>query len=134
MIGIDQETFSPSLCIVLPWMGNGTILTHLQENGIQHVIKLLWEVSQGLQYLHSHNVVHGDLRGANILVTRDWSACLTDFGLSLYSDLSGRSTSRGGSVRWMAPELIAPEEFNVSFRRTSCSDIYAFGCLCVEAS
>ncbi|KAJ7145910.1 kinase-like domain-containing protein [Mycena epipterygia] len=132
MIGIDQETFSPSLCMVLPWMGNGTIITHLKDNGTHHVNKLLWEIAQGLQYLHSQGVVHGDLRGDNILVTREWTACLSDFGLSLFSDLSRRPTTQTGSIRWMAPELIAPEAFEVPFGRTPQSDVYAFACVCLE--
>ncbi|KAJ6554040.1 kinase-like domain-containing protein [Mycena vulgaris] len=95
LLGIDRETFSPSLCMVLPWMGQGQIETHLRANGRQHVQKLLWEVAQGLEYLHLQNVVHGDLKGDNILVTGKWTACLTDFGLSKFSDLSGAARRRG---------------------------------------
>ncbi|KAJ7141851.1 kinase-like domain-containing protein [Mycena crocata] len=132
LIGIDSNTFSPSLCMVSPWMGGGTMLNHLNENGRGNVNKLLSEVAQGLLYLHSQNVVHGDLRGENILITPDWTACLTDFGLSLFSDLSGRPTTMGGNIRWMAPELIAPERFGLPFARTTASDVYAFGCVCIE--
>ncbi|KAJ7468570.1 kinase-like domain-containing protein [Mycena latifolia] len=135
LIGIDRDTFSPSLCMVLPWMGQGKIEKYLESNGRQNVQKLLCEVAQGLEYLHSQNVVHGDLRGDNILITDQWTACLADFGLSLFSDLSGRLPTRGGNVRWMAPELIAPEVCGLSdseYVRTFRSDVYAFGCVCVE--
>ncbi|KAJ7781785.1 kinase-like domain-containing protein [Mycena maculata] len=133
-IGIDRESFSSSLCMVSPWMEHGTILDHLKQHGRENVDKLLFEIAQGLQYLHSLNIVHGDLRGANILINDDWSACLADFGLSGFSNASSsmRTSTRAGSLRWMAPELIDPDRFGYKFARTPASDVYAFGCVCVE--
>ncbi|EEB96278.1 hypothetical protein MPER_04612, partial [Moniliophthora perniciosa FA553] len=43
-------------------MVNGTILEHLGENGAQDVDLRLFEIAQGLAYLHSQHIVHGDLR------------------------------------------------------------------------
>ncbi|KAJ7206235.1 kinase-like domain-containing protein, partial [Mycena haematopus] len=85
-IGIDRQTFPSSLCMVSPWMENGTVLKYLNDHGRADVDKLLMEIAQGLRYLHSRNIVHGDLRGANILITHEWSACLADFGLTSLSD------------------------------------------------
>ncbi|KAJ7279092.1 kinase-like domain-containing protein, partial [Mycena rebaudengoi] len=132
LIGIDRDTFSHSLCMVSPWMAYGTVLQYLNEHGRSNVDKLLFEVVQGLQYLHSCNIVHGDLRGANIFITHDSSACLGDFGLSRFSNGSWYSTRRGGNLRWMAPELIEPERFGPRFVRSTASDVYAFGCVCLE--
>ncbi|KAJ6554051.1 kinase-like domain-containing protein [Mycena vulgaris] len=133
-IGIDRETFPSSLCMVSPWMEHGTILEYLTRHGRENVDKLLFEIAQGLQYLHSRNIVHGDLRGANILINQDWSACLADFGLSVISNntSSMRTSTRAGSLYWMAPELIAPDRFGFKFARTPASDVYAFGCVCIE--
>ncbi|KAJ7442177.1 kinase-like domain-containing protein, partial [Mycena galericulata] len=85
-IGIDRESFSSSLCMVSPWMGHGTVLVYLENHGRGKVDKMLFEIAQGLQYLHSRNIVHGDLRGGNILINEDWSSCLADFGLSGFSN------------------------------------------------
>ncbi|KAJ7719636.1 kinase-like domain-containing protein, partial [Mycena maculata] len=133
-LGIDRDSFPSSLCMVSPWMEHGTILNHLKARGHANVDKLLFEIAQGLQYLHSRNIVHGDLRGANILINEDWSACLADFGLSVFSNATSsmHTSNRAGSVFWMAPELIAPEHFGLEFARTPASDVYAFGCVCVE--
>ncbi|KAJ7748070.1 kinase-like domain-containing protein, partial [Mycena metata] len=92
------------------------------------------EIAQGLQYLHSRNIVHGDLRGANILISEAWTACLADFGLSALADTTStlHSTKRSGSLYWMAPELINPDGFGCEFPRTPASDVYTFGCVCVE--
>ncbi|KAJ7193806.1 kinase-like domain-containing protein, partial [Mycena pura] len=64
-LGVDRVTFSPFLCMVSPWMKNGTILKYLSESarGRAEVLQLLLEIAQGLEYLHSVNIVHGDLRG-----------------------------------------------------------------------
>ncbi|KAJ7231335.1 kinase-like domain-containing protein [Mycena rebaudengoi] len=134
MLGIDQESFPSSLCMVSPWMENGTVLKYLEEHGRQEVDKLLWEVAQGLEYLHSRNIVHGDLRGANILITQHWSACLADFGLTSFTDTTVATTTshRAGAIRWMAPELIDPDRFGLPFRRTTAADVYAFACVCLE--
>ncbi|KAJ7145877.1 kinase-like domain-containing protein, partial [Mycena epipterygia] len=128
-IGIDRESFPSSLCMVSPWMEHGTILKYLEVHGHANV----FEIAQGLQYLHSRNIVHGDLRGANILINEDWSACLADFELSVFSDaLSMHTSTRAGSLYWMAPELIVPDRSGCRFTRTLASDVYAFGCTCIE--
>ncbi|KAJ7778493.1 kinase-like domain-containing protein [Mycena metata] len=132
-IGIDRESFPSSLCLVSPWMEHGNILRYLKHHGHANVDKLLYQVAQGLEYLHSQNIVHGDLRGTNILITKDWTACLTDFGLSGFSDATAStSTGRRGSLYWMAPELLSPDRFGLKFIRTPATDVYAFGCLCLE--
>ncbi|KAJ7778445.1 kinase-like domain-containing protein [Mycena metata] len=129
-LGIDSSTFSSTLCMVSPWMEHGTVMRYLKEHGHADVDKL---ATQGLQYLHSRHVVHGDLRGNNILITQDWRACLADFGLSIVSNAtSSMSTNRGGSAYWMAPELLAPDRFGFEFARTPASDVYAYGCVCLE--
>ncbi|KAF8205640.1 kinase-like domain-containing protein [Mycena galopus ATCC 62051] len=132
-LGIDRDSFPSSLCMVSPWMEHGTVMNYLKGHGHANVDKLLHEIAQGLEYLHSCNIVHGDLRGGNILIKEDWSACLTDFGLSVFSDATATmSTTRSGSFYWMAPELLDPERFGLKFARTPATDVYAFGCVCFE--
>ncbi|KAJ7224784.1 kinase-like domain-containing protein [Mycena rebaudengoi] len=134
MLGIDRESFPSSLCMVSPWMENGTVLKYLEEHGRQDVDRLLWEAAQGLEYLHSRTIVHGDLRAANILITQDWSACLADFGLTSFTDATVATTTshQASTLRWMAPELIDPDRFGLQFRRTKATDVYAFACVCLE--
>ncbi|KAJ7260947.1 hypothetical protein B0H12DRAFT_1013805, partial [Mycena haematopus] len=95
LLGIYADGFPSFLCMVSPWMEHGTAINYLKNHGHANVNKLLYETAQGLEYLHSHNIVHGDLRGPIPLILyerrpifdkEDWSACLTDFGLSIFSD------------------------------------------------
>ncbi|KAF9267842.1 kinase-like protein [Marasmius fiardii PR-910] len=136
-LGIDAETFPSFFCMVSPWMRHGTVLKHLADHGRNGVDKRLHEIAQGLAYLHSQKVVHGDLRGSNVLINDEWQACLTDFGLTVFDDataaVTAASSRRGGSVRWMAPELHIPQSFGLDrFQLTPETDIYAFGCVCLE--
>ncbi|KAJ8595182.1 kinase-like protein, partial [Rhizopogon salebrosus TDB-379] len=72
----------------------------------------LYNVADGLHYLHSESVVHGDLTSNNVLINEGGQACLTDFGLSSMMKIGERfeylrlNEKRPGAVRWLAPELI----------------------------
>ncbi|KAJ6479348.1 kinase-like domain-containing protein, partial [Mycena vulgaris] len=89
---------------------------------------------QGFDYLHSRNIVHGDLRGTNILISDDGSVCLSDFGLTTAINDGNSSTGiipsssdRAGSIRWFTLELISPAAFGCErFVRTPASDVYAY--------
>ncbi|KAK7054529.1 hypothetical protein VNI00_003727 [Paramarasmius palmivorus] len=130
-IGIDAETFPRQPCMVSPWMFNGTITDFLNKRTKVDVDRLLLEVCEGIEYLHSQNVVHGDIKGANVLIDDDRHPRLADFGLATFVDSVGQSaTQQGGTLRWMAPELLSFS--GECIRRTFASDIYAFGCLVVE--
>ena len=78
------------------------------------------------------------VRKANILVDDTGNARLADFGfLTVVSDpanrLSSSSNLQGGTVRWMSPELIAPQQFGLKKSRpTGPSDCYAFGMVIYE--
>ncbi|KAJ7796785.1 kinase-like domain-containing protein [Mycena leptocephala] len=72
------------LCLVSPWMENGNIMKFLEINKPDTRVRLslILDVALGLQYLHKEKIVHGDLKGLNILVTPSGKACIADFGVS----------------------------------------------------
>ncbi|KDQ53218.1 hypothetical protein JAAARDRAFT_39594 [Jaapia argillacea MUCL 33604] len=135
-LGIDAESFAPYICIVAPWIANRDVMAYMRRNGLGSLDthRVLTEVSEGLQYLHKQNVVHGDLRGGNIFLDGSCHVLLADFGLSNFADATQITTThhRDGSMRWMSPELHFPNKFGMSFQRTFASDVYAFGCVCLE--
>ncbi|KAJ6469281.1 hypothetical protein C8R45DRAFT_1016544 [Mycena sanguinolenta] len=135
-LGVDSTTFpSPARAMVSPWMPLGSVLKYMRENSPSslYALELLCGAINGLNYLHSMNIVHGDLCARNILMDKSGRARLTDFGLAAFieSDTSMKSTTRSGSTRWMAPELFRPAQ-GVPFKRTPASDVWAFGCVCCE--
>ncbi|KDQ50205.1 hypothetical protein JAAARDRAFT_589916 [Jaapia argillacea MUCL 33604] len=135
-LGIDAISFAPLSCIVSPWMRHGDILTFLKRSGPVQVDidQLLLEITEGLNYLHQSKMIHGDLRGNNILIDDTRHVRLADFGLASIADVTkgARSTNNAGSPQWMAPELHFPDRFNLSFERTFASDVYALGCVYLE--
>ncbi|KAJ6514406.1 kinase-like domain-containing protein [Mycena vitilis] len=135
-LGLDESTFEDyPPCIVTPLMRNGTLFGFVKERNATllpdgRLNQLLFQTADGLAYLHSQNIVHGDLRGTNVLVDDDGHSRLADFGLAVVTDATRGTTSTfGGSVRWMAPELLDGSECK---RPTTASDVYAFSCLYIE--
>ncbi|KAI6000339.1 kinase-like domain-containing protein [Pisolithus orientalis] len=130
MLGISTE-FDSTLSIVSDWMPMGDARTYIQ-NAENDPRPLLRDIANGLYYLHSHElgpVIHGDLKGPNVLVSSDRRALLSDFGLSTLNVSTFNMTTeatRGGSFPWMAPELIndcvASKE----------SDMWAYGMTILE--
>jgi len=72
---------------------------------------------------------------ANILISHNGHACISGFGLlAITSDQSSDISSPigGGTLRWMSPELLSPESFDLELRPTKQSDCYALGMVIYE--
>ncbi|KAJ3562111.1 hypothetical protein NP233_g9779 [Leucocoprinus birnbaumii] len=114
------------VCLVLPWMDNGDLTAYLKTNPLVPRAPFIHDVINGLAYLHDENIIHGDLKGTNVLVNRDGRAGITDFGLATvltnntFGHTNGTSVTAGSTYRWLAPELIIG-----SNRRTKASDLIA---------
>jgi serine/threonine protein kinase len=140
LLGVNIKLFDPSFCLITPWMGNGDIISYSKQNTTHNRHTALLEIAAGLSYLHSRNppITHGDIRGANILVTDDAHCCLADFGLAIITvgsqSLSTATTGNmKGSLRWMAPELIHVDgQAEEASLNNPSRDIYAFGCTVIE--
>ncbi|KAF9944664.1 p21 protein (Cdc42 Rac)-activated kinase, partial [Mortierella alpina] len=61
------------------------------------------EISLGLAYLHSLGIIHCDIKSPNILLTEHKEVRICDFGLAMRV---GESGGGGGTLQWMAPELL----------------------------
>ncbi|GMF30003.1 unnamed protein product [Phytophthora fragariaefolia] len=105
---------------------NGTLVRYLRENPHELWSKL-HEAALGVQYLHARGVVHGDLKGNNIVIGSDMKAKVTDFGLSSIAS-SKTEVQVSGAWNWVAPECLLDD----SQRPTFASDVYSLGMCIVE--
>lgn len=122
----DQDTLS----IVLEFAENGSLGQTLKAFGklnerlvASYVVKIL----EGLHYLHQSDVVHCDLKAANILTTKTGNVKLSDFGVSLNLRAMGREMKDvAGTPNWMAPEIIELKGASTK------SDIWSLACTVIE--
>ncbi|KAG1721528.1 kinase-like domain-containing protein [Suillus lakei] len=122
--------------LVSEWMPSGTLYGYLEKQGtisIADKVKLAKGVADGLRYLHSKNVVHGELHPGNVLIDASGNPRLTDFGLAtvagdVESQWSSMAAVSNFDPRWRAPEVHGiGHAGNTVIQPNSMGDIYSFG-------
>lgn len=134
------------LNIFLEYVPGGSVQSMLNSYGpfeeplIRNFVR---QVLIGLNYLHGEDIIHRDIKGANILIDIKGTVKISDFGISKKVGSSnvemedsesdqggqqrrGRRASLQGSVYWMAPEVVKQTAY------TKKADIWSVGCLIVE--
>ncbi|KAF8998572.1 kinase-like domain-containing protein [Cyathus striatus] len=136
-LGANDQMFHQRFCLVSPWMENGNIMQFLERHPNHDRFKAIQEIVNGIRYLHELDppVTHKDIKGANILVTRDHVCCLADFGLSSIvlsqSERLSSSPALQGSMCWLAPEMMDTRLLLDSCMKLP-ADIYSLGCTIYE--
>lgn len=117
-----------SLNIILEYCENGSLHSISKNFGKfpENLVGLyMSQVLHGLLYLHEQGVIHRDIKGANILTTKQGLVKLADFGVATRTTTLHES-SVVGTPYWMAPEVI---ELSGA---TTASDIWSLGCTVIE--
>ena len=127
------------LNIFLEYVPGGSIAGMLKQyNTFQEPLirNFVRQILDGLSYLHGQNIIHRDIKGANVLVDNKGSIKISDFGISKRGDVAASANqlpgsglnrpSLQGSVFWMAPEVVRQSA------HTKKADIWSLGCLVVE--
>lgn len=126
---IDFGTFGNNFYFIMEFV-EGISLDKIIFNKNYHlseklVIKVFTDILMGLDYAHKNGVIHRDLKPSNIIISKDWTSKLLDFGIAkiLSADVSDKSTGiRVGTPYYMSPEQILKS--NIIDLRT---DIYSIG-------
>ncbi|KZP25806.1 kinase-like protein [Athelia psychrophila] len=145
--------FGPLSAMVSPYYSKANINQYTLDNPDVDRLPLILGVARGLEYLHSLGLLHGDLKGHNVLIDDDLSPRLADFGRSRIVERRGFTTAFTGTGRYMAPELTvinddipytpptadSSEDDTLSTNPASLdpiitkkSDIYAFAMVVIE--
>ncbi|PBK66460.1 kinase-like protein [Armillaria solidipes] len=68
-LGVNEDLFAPSYCLISPWMSNGNIMSYLKAHPDHDRLTSLVQVAEGMQYLHNHDppIVHANIRGVRAL-------------------------------------------------------------------
>ncbi|XP_034215220.1 serine/threonine-protein kinase STY46-like isoform X1 [Prunus dulcis] len=122
---IGACTKPPKLCIVTEFLSGGSMydFVHKQTGAIslQFLLRVAIDVSRGMNYLHQNNIIHRDLKAANLLMDDNGVVKVADFGIARVQAQSGVMTAETGTYRWMAPEVIEHKPYDHK------ADVFSFG-------
>lgn len=110
--------------LVLDWVDGEDLQRTIdrQPLSITETFRIIRQVALGIQAAHEANVIHGDLKPGNILVSRSGTVQVTDFGFAaLRSDPPSAQRGRGGTAAYLAPEQIHGSSIDHTI------DIYGLG-------
>ncbi|CAN6233284.1 unnamed protein product [Urochloa humidicola] len=124
--GTDKE--GGKLYIFLELVTQGSLAAlyqkyHLQDSQVSAYTR---QILNGLLYLHQRNVLHRDIKCANILVDASGLVKLADFGLAKEMSILSQARSSKGTVYWMAPEVAKAKPHGPP------ADIWSLGCTVLE--
>ncbi|KAJ7180564.1 kinase-like domain-containing protein, partial [Mycena filopes] len=143
---LGAAPFEQPAFVVSPFCANGNALDYLAKNPHADKMQILYDIGRGMEYLHSQNVVHGDLKARNVLINDEGRALVADFGLAKFERVSVKSVvphSPGadsshstptkpkiinlvGTLHWLAPECFIDGEIS------KASDTWAMGMTAYE--
>ncbi|KAF9005045.1 kinase-like domain-containing protein [Cyathus striatus] len=129
---INDSDFGPFPALVSPLCKEGSAVSYLSKYPNASRPKFVLGIAKGIEYLHQNDVVHGDIKGSNVLVDDNGNPLLCDFGRSKFLDCSGFTTQMAGALRYMAPELLGESDNESVPKLTKETDVYGFAMLGVE--
>ncbi|EGR27158.1 protein kinase domain protein [Ichthyophthirius multifiliis] len=128
---IDEP--SQLLCIIMEYAEfgdlQGMINTHIKNKTYfqeQQIWGIIVDLTKGLKALHDMNILHRDLKSANIFITKDKIYKLGDLNVSKVAK-NGFVNTQTGTPYYASPEVWRDEPYN------SKSDIWSLGCVLYEA-
>src|SRR5687768_5487854 len=98
---------------------------------VDDALRIAREAAQALQYAHEHGVIHRDIKPENILLTRDGSTLVADFGIARSISASGAKLTETGMAIG-TPAYMSPEQASGEQDLGARTDIYSLGAVLYE--
>ena len=125
-IGLSGE----DLYISMEYVRGGDLKKRMESHVPTDVaLDIIAKVGSALDSAHTHNVIHRDVKPANILFREDGTPLLTDFGIAKQTDFDKDLTSTG--IFLGSPNYVSPEQAD-GRKVDGRSDIYSLGCIFYE--
>ncbi|KAH7525141.1 hypothetical protein FEM48_Zijuj06G0193600 [Ziziphus jujuba var. spinosa] len=106
------------------YMPGGSLYDYLHKNHnvmkLPQLLKFAIDVCRGMEYLHQNNIIHRDLKTANLLMDTHNVVKVADFGVARFQNQGGVMTAETGTYRWMAPEVINHQPYDQK------ADVFSF--------
>ncbi|PRQ57790.1 putative mitogen-activated protein kinase kinase kinase STE-STE11 family [Rosa chinensis] len=120
-----------NLYMFMELVPRGSLRSFYQTNPVSCLLvsKYTKDILHGLKYLHDHNVIHRDIKCANILIDAQGSAKLADLGVGKIIRMNDIKSFQG-SAFWTAPEVLSAIRHNQGYGISA--DIWSLGCTVLE--
>lgn len=132
---LDQGTWDNGLFIAMEFIQGISLRQFILERSLctSKAVKIILEVASALLHLHSHRVIHRDLKPDNILITQNGRVKVIDFGIAYIEDesLHGSFKEPSGGVIG-TPGYMSPEQCQEPKNASYSDDIYSLGVIMYE--
>lgn len=98
-----------------------------REPSMEQKTRIMRDILSGVAAAHEHDIVHCDIKPANIMISTQGSAKVADFGLALLAE----NTADNDSALYGTPQYMAPEYIETR-RHRKVSDVFSIGLVCYE--
>ena len=127
----DSGRFDDFHFIVMEYVDGTTLkdcLQHGRISSLEHILDITRQILEALEFIQEHQIIHRDVKPSNVIIQRDGSVKLTDFGIAREIQAKDITQTDGiiGTPEYMSPEQASGGKIDIR------SDVFSVGCVMYE--